>query len=89
MVRLETTTYVCMLPLNYNFIFTRVILQGTMTILQCIPVTCLCGPNLPVSCNVRIYMALGSTRLEVYVSWKYTCGSNRLAVSHAWKYTSH
>ena len=88
MVRLETATYVCMLPLNYNFIFTCVISCGTRTILKCIPVTCLCGPRLLVSCNVRMYMALGSTRLEVYVSWKYTCGSNRLVGAHAWKYTS-
>ena len=63
-------------PLNCNFIFPHVILRGTTTILQCIPVTCLHGPRLLVSCNV-------------HVSWKYTCGNTRLVEINAWKYMSH
>ena len=63
----------CMVPLNYNFIFTCVISHGTTRILQCIPVTCLRGPRLLVACNV-------------HVSWKYTRGSTRVKIL-AWKYT--
>ena len=68
-------TYVCTVPLNCNFIFTRVITCGTTAILQCIPVACLRGPRLVVSCNV-------------HVSWKLTRGSVRLMEAHAWKCTS-
>ena len=57
--------YVCTVLLNCNFIFPHMILHGTTAILQCIPVTCLCGPRLLVSCNV-------------HVSWKYTRGNTRL-----------
>ena len=64
-----------MVPLNCNFIFTRVITHGTTAILQCIPVACLRGPRLVVSCNV-------------HVSWKLTRGSVRLVEAHAWKCTS-
>ena len=62
-------------PLNCNFIFTRVTTRGTTAILQCILVTCLRGPRLVVSCNV-------------HVSWKLTRGSVRLVETHAWKCTS-
>ena len=62
-------------PLNCNFIFTRVITRGTTAILQCIPVACLRGPRLVVSCNV-------------HVSWKLTRGSVHLVEAHAWKCTS-
>ena len=65
----------CTVPLNCNFIFTRVITRGTTAILQCIPVACLRGPRLVVSCNV-------------HVSWKLTRGSVRLVEAHAWKCTS-
>ena len=67
--------YVRTVPLNCNFIFTRVITRGTTAILQCIPVACLRGPRLVVSCNV-------------HVSWKLTRGSVRLVEAHAWKCTS-
>ena len=51
--------------LNCNFIFPRMILRGTTAILQCIPITCLRGPRLLVSCNV-------------HVLWKYMRGNTRL-----------
>ena len=63
------------IPLNCNFIFPQVILRGTTTILQCIPVTCLHGPRLLMSCNV-------------HVSWKYTRGNTRLVEVNTWKCTS-
>ena len=52
------------IPLNCNFILPRMILHGTMTILQCIPVTCLRGPRYV------IYTSRGSTCVEIHVSWK-------------------
>ena len=61
--------------LNCNFIFPCVILRGTTTILHCIPVTCLRGPRLFMSCNV-------------HVSWKYTHGSTCLVKVHTCKYVS-
>ena len=67
--------YIHTVPLNCNFIFTCVITRGTTAILQCIPVACLRGPRLVVSCNV-------------HVSWKLTRGSVRLVEAHAWKCTS-
>ena len=63
------TTITTTVPLNCNFISTLVISHGTTKILQCIPVTCLHGPHLLVSCNV-------------HVSWKYTHGSTCLMVIH-------
>ena len=69
----ENTHY--MVPLNCNFISTCVISHGTMTILQCIPIMCLHGPCLLVSCNVHIL-------------WQHTCGSKRLVVAHMRKFTS-
>ena len=68
-------------PLNCNFIFPRVILRGTTTILQCIPITCLRGPRLLVSCNVHIswkYMRGSMHLVEVHVSWKHTHGSTHM-----------
>ena len=62
-------------PLNCNFIFPCMILCGTTTILQCIPVKCLHGPRLLMSCNV-------------HVLWNYTRGSTCLVEVNVWKYTS-
>ena len=80
-------TIKCSIPflLNCNFIFTCVISRGTMTILQCIPVTCLCGPHLLVSCNVHVswQQMSGSTCLV-----KTTHESKCLVVAHTQKYTS-
>ena len=42
--------------------------------LQCIPVMCLRGPCLLVSCNA-------------HASWQHACGSTRLVKAHTWKYT--
>ena len=72
-------------PLYYNFIFTRMILRGAMTILQCILVTCLCGPHLLVSCNVH---GSWQPRMEVHVSWKLSShGSTCMEIHVWWKYT--
>ena len=68
-----------MVPVNYNFIFTSVILRGTTRILHCIPVTCLRGPHLLIACNVHVswkYMR-GSTCMEVHV-WKHLHGSTHV-----------
>ena len=53
----------------------------TMIILHCIPITCLHGPCLLVSCNVCLvevhawkYMSCRSTLVKVHISWKYMCG---------------
>ena len=67
--------YVHAVPLDSNFIFTRMILYGTTVILQCIPIMCLHVPRLLVSCNVHI-------------SWQHTRGSRHLMVAHMRKYTS-
>ena len=57
-------------PLNFNFILPCLISRGTTTILQCIPVTCLHGPHLLMSCNIHIL-------------WKYTHESTHLVEAHA------
>ena len=72
---IEFIEYLATVPLNCNFIFTCVIMRGTTAILQCIPIACLRGPRLVVSCNV-------------HVSWKLTRGSARLVEAHAWRCTS-
>ena len=57
--------HVYMVPLNYNFILTHMIMHGTTRILHCVPVTCLHGPCLLIACNV-------------HVSWKYMHRSTRM-----------
>jgi len=47
-------------PLNYNFIFTRVYTRGTTRKLQCLPVTCLRGTRFLVACNAHV--TCGNTR---------------------------
>ena len=67
--------YLHTIPLNCNFTFTCVILCGITTILQCIPVICLRGPRLLVSCNV-------------HGSWQHICRSKHLVVAHLRKFMS-
>ena len=49
---------------NFNFIFTRMYMRGTMKLLHCIPITCLRGPRLLIACNMHV-----SCNLHM---WKYT-----------------
>ena len=74
-VTLLVRVYLHTIPLNCNFTFTCVILHGITTILQCIPLMCLCGPRLLVSCNV-------------HGSWQHICRSKHLVVAHLRKFTS-
>ena len=75
-VTLLVRVYLYTIPLNCNFTFTCVILRGITTILQCIPVMCLRGPRLLVSCNV-------------HGSWQHICRSKHLVVAHLRKFMSH
>ena len=56
-----------------------------MNILLCIPVMCLHGPHLLVSCNVHISWR---KHVEVHISWNHMRGSKHLMVTHIRKYTS-
>ena len=75
-VTLLVRVYLHTILLNCNFTFTCVILRGITTILQCIPVMCLRGPRLLVSCNV-------------HGSWQHICISKYLVVAYLRKFTSH
>ena len=82
--------YLHTVPLNCNFIFPRVILHGTMTILQRIPVMWLRGPRLLVSCNVHVlwkYTSRGSTCMEVH-AWKVYAWNKRHVYLHVETYLS-
>ena len=73
-VTLLVRVYSHTIPLKCNFTFTCVILHGITTILQCIPVMCLRGPRLLVSCNV-------------HGSWQHICRSKHLLVAYLRKFT--
>ena len=72
--------YACMVPLNYNFIFTHVYTRDATIKLQCIPITCLHVPrflvtwNVHVSCNllcVTCEIATQGTHLGKYLTMPY------------------
>ena len=67
---------------DYNYIptygnahFPCIITRGTMQILYCIPITCLCGTCLLLAWNVHVLW-------NVHVSWKYTHVSTCLVEAH-------
>ena len=62
-------------PLNYNFIFTRVYTRGTTTNLHPLPVTCLRGPRFLVAWNIHASCrnTRGITRyVEEHGTYKFT-----------------
>ena len=62
-------------PLNYNFISTRMYTRGTTTNLHPLPVTCLRGPRFLVAWNIHASCrnTRGITRyVEEYGTYKFT-----------------
>ena len=67
-----------MVPLNYNFIFMCVSTHGATRKLQCISITCLCGPHYLVVWNIHISCNLWyAVTCEIATNWSsHVCNTN-------------
>ena len=85
----DRSRLVCMIPLNYDFIFPCVSTRGVMRNLQCIPVTCLRGPCFLMAWNIHMLCNLPCAMHGIVTRRIVTHGKATQGIAHMHEIAMH